>query len=88
MPDLIWAAACIFCSSVAALVGFFVGRSNSQLEPFLKATLNGTSYVVPLSQIGLVIEDIRELEPSDVFTVQIVYLSAKDYVAMPDFEGF
>lgn len=88
MPDLIWAAACIFCSAIAALAGFFVWRWNPQPEPYLKATLNGTSYVVPFSQIGLVIKDIREVDTTDVFTVEIVYLNQKDYVAMPDFEGF
>jgi hypothetical protein len=57
-------------------------------ELFIKVTINRSSYVIPLTEIGAVVQDIRELQPYDTFTMEFVPMSRAEFERMPEFGGF
>lgn len=55
---------------------------------FAKVKLQGGgSYVEPISNLGGLIEDIREAQVGEVYTVEVVEMTPEAFEALPDFEG-
>ena len=60
----------------------------SQKIKLAKIKLNiGGSYIQRLYELGPLIEEIREGEIGEVWTVEIMEMDEKEFLSLPDFEG-